>query len=159
MIFYPVGRSGQIVTFDHNVLEHFYSVRQITRSSQEAGGQLFGRILRREVRIEVATGPRSTDHRTRYSYRADRSAEQKEIDDMFVKGLHFVGDWHTHPEHVPHPSCIDTSNIKECFRKSHHNLNAFLLIIVGTATYPAGLYVGAANFNEVIELMPETRDL
>ena len=45
---------------------------------------------------------------------------------MHAKGLHFVGDWHTHPEAVPTPSSSDIRTIKEAVAKSRHHLHGFL---------------------------------
>jgi hypothetical protein len=58
-----------------------------------------------------ATGPRRTDRRTRTSSVPDRRAEQREIDDRFRRGLHFLGDWHTHPKNIPHPSGPDVASL------------------------------------------------
>jgi integrative and conjugative element protein (TIGR02256 family) len=93
--------------------------------------------------VEEATGPRPTDRRTRTSYVPDRAAEQREIDSRYAGGLHYVGDWHTHPEMFPSPSCLDIASISESVRKSIHALNGFVLMIVGQAEPPNGLFVSA----------------
>src|SRR3546814_8042190 len=76
------------------------------------------------------------DRRTRTSYIPDRRAEQAEIFDRHARGLHYVGDWHTHPERYPQPSSPDAQSIAECVAKSTHQLNGFVLIIVGQAEPP-----------------------
>lgn len=141
MIVYPIGDSGQALVLSDIVLEHLQSQRQIEPRSPEAGGQLFARFVAREIRIEEATGPHHTDKRGRTFYRPDRRAERKEIQDRYKSGLHYVGDWHTHPSTRPVPSSTDLRNIKECFLRSRHELNGFVLIIVGTAPAPEGLRV------------------
>lgn len=60
---------------------------------------------------------------------------------MFAHGLHYVGDWHTHPEDNPWPSPTDLDSIVDCVRRSRHELAGFLLVIVGRLDPPAGLYV------------------
>lgn len=60
---------------------------------------------------------------------------------MHRRGFHFIGDWHTHPERVPHPSQSDVRSIREAFRQSKHHLNGFLLLIAGTVPFPAGLFL------------------
>ena len=75
---------------------------------------------------------------------------------MFRSDLNYVGDWHTHPEEYPRPSATDLASINETFRKSTHNLSAFLLVIAGTSTNPEGLYVAVSNGTEVVPLQ---RDL
>ena len=56
-------------------------------------------------------------------------------------GLHYVSDWHTHPEPVPRPSPLDAVSIAECVKKSRHLLNGFVLVVVGQAEPPVGLHV------------------
>ncbi len=100
-------------------------------------------VLRRikSLRFAIGTGPRATDRRSRLSYIPDRGAERQEIAEFFEQGLHFVGDWHSHPERHPVPSGVDDKNIAECVRKSDHGLNGFLLVIVGTWLPPGGWHV------------------
>ncbi|MGX7705590.1 Mov34/MPN/PAD-1 family protein [Methylobacterium sp. Gmos1] len=141
MIAYPIGASGQTLIFSDQVLRHFERHRQVNRSHNEAGGQIFARINGNEINVIDATGPRLTDRRTRTSFVPDRYAEQVEIDERFVRGLHFVGDWHTHPEDQPSPSAIDLRSTAEGVRLSKHCLNAFVLVIVGRSRFPYGLHI------------------
>jgi integrative and conjugative element protein (TIGR02256 family) len=60
---------------------------------------------------------------------------------MHRKGLHFVGDWHTHPEAVPTPSASDIRTIEEAVAKSPHHLHGFLMIVVGSGDFPIALHV------------------
>lgn len=145
MIEYTLSDSGSLLVFEERVVEHFAYYRQIERDSREAGGQLFASIDNRNVRLERATGPRASDHRgTRY-FIPDRSAERREIEQLFEQGLFYVGDWHTHAEPHPRPSIIDISSSQDTFRKSRHRLAGFVLAIVGTSPLPAGLFVGIVN--------------
>jgi integrative and conjugative element protein (TIGR02256 family) len=64
-----------------------------------------------------------------------------EIKSCFSDGLHFVGDWHTHPEGEPTPSSVDIKSMEDCFKKSSHQLEAFMMVIVGQAKFPKGLWV------------------
>jgi integrative and conjugative element protein (TIGR02256 family) len=141
VIDYPLGESGQILVFSDVVIEHFKSHRQIRAWDREAGGQLFARIDGARIIVVEATGPRRGDHRTRTLYVPDRKAERFEIEDRFRLGLHFVGDWHTHPEKIPHPSDRDMKSIGESVLKSSHNLNGFVLAVVGTSNVPDCLSV------------------
>jgi integrative and conjugative element protein (TIGR02256 family) len=136
-----IGQSGQTLVISDDVLGHFEAHRQRRFFDKEAGGQLFARLEDQAVLIEEATGPRPSDVRRRTSYAADRAAEQAEIEERFARGLHFVGDWHTHPERRPTPSPQDAESIAEAFRLSRHGLNGFVLIIVGQDRPPDGLHV------------------
>jgi integrative and conjugative element protein (TIGR02256 family) len=71
----------------------------------------------------------------------DRWAEQREIDERFSKGLHFIGDWHTHPEDRPQPSPIDINSTGDGVRRSRHSLRGFVMVIVGRIDFPDGLHV------------------
>lgn len=136
----PLGDSGELVILKDAVLEHFRRHQQLRKRDTEAGGQLFGRIQGETITIEEATGPRRSDIRSRYSYIPDRKAEQREINERFSSALHFIGDWHTHPEPISHPSTTDMDNMRECVKKSRRAVSGFLLIIVGTAPLPCGLH-------------------
>ena len=141
MLEYPIGRSCEVLVLSDEVVRKFRRYRQKRWYQREAGGQLFARLSPSRIVIEEATGPRRTDRRTRTSYVPDRAAEQREIDGRHAEGLHFVGDWHTHPEKHPRPSGLDVASISESVRKSTHALNGFLLVIVGQAEPPSGLLV------------------
>lgn len=138
---YPIGNSGQVLVVPEEIVRKFRQYRQKRWYQREAGGQLFARLSLPRIVIEEATGPRDTDRRTRTSYVPDRAAEQREIDSRHPEGLHYVGDWHTHPEALPGPSALDIASISDSVRKSTHALNGFLLVIVGQAEPPRGLLV------------------
>lgn len=141
MIEYPIGFSGQTLVFTDQVVGTFSKHRQLRFWQREAGGQLFGRIRGPRIEVVEATGPRRTDRRTRTSYVPDRRAEQREIDDRFGRGLHFIGDWHTHPENIPRPSDPDVASLDDTVRRSVHGMLAFVLVVVGRRPAPEGLHV------------------
>lgn len=141
-IVFKENRTGVTVIFSAEVVEHFCHHRQIERN-YEVGGQLFAHFLPAgEVQIDKVTGPRKTDIKLRNFFKPNKRVEQQEIDSFFGDGVHYVGDWHTHPEAYPTPSSEDLHNIGNIFRKSRHSLSHFLLVIVGQAEAPEGLYVG-----------------
>lgn len=105
--------------------------------------------------LEKATGPRASDRRSRNLFIPDRRKEQKEIYEMHRKGLHFIGDWHTHPEPVPSPSQSDLHSIREAFSKSMHNLNGFLMIVVGADDFPKALHISLHNATAGLRLVPK----
>lgn len=131
-----------VVVFEVPVLLHFMNYRQAKCLSAEAGGQLFAVIDDPKIlRIVEATGPRPTDRRSMFGYRPDRAAEKVEIADRYARGLHFVGDWHTHPQSVPSPPGTDIESIEETVAHSKYDIPGFLLVIVGRLSFPGGLYV------------------
>jgi integrative and conjugative element protein (TIGR02256 family) len=142
---YPVVSSGQRIVFTETVLKRFAKFRQTKWWQREAGGQLFAQVALPEIVIVDATGPRRSDWRTRHSYRPNRRAEQREINERHPRGLHFIGDWHTHPEDLPVPSSRDEQSMHEVFTQSNHALNGFVLVIVGRLSFPQGLAVWLYN--------------
>jgi integrative and conjugative element protein (TIGR02256 family) len=118
----------------------------------EAGGQLFARFVAEAIIIDTATGPYRSDQRSRLSFVPDRVREQRDIIHWFRNGFHFIGNWHTHPEQYPRPSTVDIQNTAERFSKSEHELEAFVMIIIGTAPFPKGLYVGLINQTDIKRL-------
>jgi len=144
---YPIGESGQFLILEQNVLDHFVKWRQLDPKMSEAGGQLFGVVEGQSVKLTRATGPRNTDRRGRFFFIADRFAERREIRTLHKSGLHYLGDWHTHPQPVPKPSGTDLSSMADLFVRSKHDLNAFLMVIVGTAQFPKGLHVSLHETN------------
>ena len=140
MIAYEL-ETGERVAFDEEALLVFEQHRQSGRHQREAGGQLFGLVRDGLVEVVAATGPRRADWRTRFGFRPSRRAERREIKRMHELGLHYLGDWHTHPEPVPKASSLDLRSIGETARLSKHAAGPLLLVVVGTARPPDGLFV------------------
>lgn len=141
-LLYSMPHGWGSLSFSDEVLKHFEAHKQRTCLAREAGGQLFATFDDRSVMAVVdATGPRRTDKRSVFSYQPDRAAERIEIADRFERGLHFVGDWHTHRQRLPSPSEEDKQSILESVNQSSHDLVGFVLVIVGQAKFPEGLHV------------------
>jgi integrative and conjugative element protein (TIGR02256 family) len=149
---YLIGTSGQKLQFTPKVLAHFRRHQQRRFFEREAGGQLFATFANNEITIVEATGPRRSDRRSRYSYIPDRTEEQREIVERYPLGLHFVGDWHTHPECHACPSSTDLSSISDTVRKSRHSLNGFVLVVVGSSALPASMHVSVHDGDHEFEL-------
>jgi len=154
MLTFSVEGTTERLVLSDTVIEHFLANRQKRWYQKEAGGQLFATVSGGTISVIEATGPRRTDKRSRFSYVADREVERQEIREKYAKGLHYVGDWHTHPERIPKPSALDIHSIQECVNKSRHTLNAFVLIIVGHGELPNGLHVLINNGRDTKRLSP-----
>jgi len=156
MIQYIIGDSGQTLLLTDTVLTHFARYRQVAPLSREAGGQLFAKFVHNEIHLEHATGPRLTDRRSVTSFIPNRFVERREIKKHFKSGFHYVGDWHTHSEQSPTPSHTDIVTFQDMFSKSRHKLASFVMVIVGTAPPPAGLFVALCNDKGIHRLLPTT---
>lgn len=133
------------VLIEECVLEIFEEHKQLNDASLEAGGQLFAHFSDNTISISRATGIRDGDKRSRFFFIPNRLKERIEIKKHFKQNLHYVGDWHTHPQSKPIPSNTDIENITECFRLSKHDLKYFIMIVVGIDKFPNGLSVSLHN--------------
>lgn len=149
---YQVINSNQHIVIEPSVLAHLSSFRQLDSSKKEAGGQLFGRVVGESLAIQKATGPREQDFRSRFRFAPNRKLERIEIREMYAQDLHFVGDWHTHPQLIAEPSWTDIRSMKSLFIKSKHKLGGMVLIIAGQENAPSGLYVGLCNGEGCVKL-------
>jgi integrative and conjugative element protein (TIGR02256 family) len=152
VIVFDLGASGQRLILEAPVVEHLAAHRQLTPRHREAGGQLFASFSDDSIIIKEATGPWRSDRRTRTSYRPDRKAEQQEILERHRRGLHYVGDWHTHPSPRPSPSELDCQSIQASVRQSEHQLYGFVLVVVGTLRAPEGLHVSVNDRSRTFSL-------
>lgn len=141
-LLWALGQGGGTLTISAEALGTMLSFQQVSRGDKEAGGQLFAKFIGADVHILEATAPSQLDARGRFSFRPSRLLQRRQITESYARGLHFVGDWHTHPEVYPTPSREDIANMQDCFRRSIHELQAFFMIILGTAPPPEGCYVG-----------------
>jgi integrative and conjugative element protein (TIGR02256 family) len=143
------------VRVEKKVYDHIFSYRQTSVKSQEAGGQLFAVIDGASIILKLATGPHQKDIRTLFGFLPNRENEQKIINKQYSKGLHYVGDWHTHYEENPSPSFEDLNSMQESFLLSKHDLNWLILIIIGK-TKKNNFYIAVINNSDVFNLRRES---
>jgi len=142
---YSIPGSDQILFIELVVLEHLMLYQQLSDTDREAGGQLFGYFDQNTVVISVVTDPKPNDLRSRFSFIPNRRAERREIERMHSANLHFIGDWHTHPEPRPVPSSRDIRTMNDLFTRSTHQLGAMVMLIVGQEDPPMGLHVSICD--------------
>lgn len=158
MLRYSIVSGGPAIILTDDMLAVFDRYRQRSHRDKEAGGQLFAKFEGTETVIVDATVPSLLDRRNRTRFEPNQWLQQREIRAKRDQGLHFVGDWHSHPEAVPRPSYVDLHSMRECFACSMHDLRNFVLIVVGTAPAPTGLYVGLVG-SKIVRLRCETGSL
>lgn len=143
--------SSQRLVLSTGVVKHLQKHRQMT--GPEVGGQLFGSLTDGgTITVVLATGPRQQDSKNRFLFVPSRVHEKREIKAQFSVGLHFFGDWHTHPEPEPSPSTLDLESMKNCFAKSRHEHKSFIMIIVGYGDSKDWLWVSLHNEHSFIRL-------
>jgi integrative and conjugative element protein (TIGR02256 family) len=152
MLIFELPGNKQHLVFTNAVLSNISQYRQTHRKHPESGGQLFARITQKMVIVAAATGPHRKDNKHRFLFVPNKKRLNSEIQTFFAKGLHYVGDWHTHPQKHPEPSLLDLRSMKNCFKKSRHELEHFLLVIVGNTVIPDGIWVGLINDAHTINI-------
>lgn len=148
---------GPAIVLTDEALSAMHKYRQLDSAAKEAGGQLFAKFEGVDTLIVEATIPKILDKRSRYEFKPNRLLQRLEIYQRYRQGLHFIGDWHTHPEKNPSPSNIDINDMQECFHLSTHNLHAFVMVIIGTVPAPEGLYVALVRNRSIVHLTHETK--
>lgn len=137
---FSLPRSEQRLVLMPSVLETFSHFRQM-HGEPEGGGLLFAKFEFPIIRILSATKPHRTDVRWRTLFIPNRILQRRVVKGHFKEGLHFVGEWHTHPEPDPRPSNLDLRSMRDAFLKSTHELNYFVTIIIGNRPDKLALWV------------------
>lgn len=144
-------RSVQELVITGHVLEVLSEYRQ-GGADPEAGGLLFAEFSLPLIRIVEASRPHPSDKRWRTMFMPNRILQRRLIKTCFKKDWHFVGEWHTHPEPLPNPSYLDIESMADAYRKSRHELNHFIMVIVGNRVARLELWVSAHNTTDYFRL-------
>lgn len=147
-----IGQSARFVQtlrVEPALIKYVTQHRQLSGTSSEAGGQLFGIVNDREIRLVRATGPYRGDDRGRYHYRSDQLAAQRAIARQAKAGLLYLGEWHTHAEDHPKASMSDKDAMKKLLRNSKLNANSLLLLIVGRSSKLDGLNICSYGTSDI----------
>lgn len=131
---------GGTIKVDCAALATMKAYLQVDRHSAEAGGILIGRLISgsQDVVVDSATPPQPKDKRSRF--RIDRLdlKHQRLVDRAFTEtGGTYLGEWHTHPEAHPTPSCIDQRNWRRKGKEDTYYGDGLLFIILGTESMGA----------------------
>ncbi|MFM0137766.1 Mov34/MPN/PAD-1 family protein [Caballeronia grimmiae] len=132
-----------MLALDDDVLRMFRSRAHFdTRSSESVGQPYTPSLASRKVLIHTATVLRPK-HASRARVVIDKRVADSERAQMFEHGMHCAGVWHTHPEARPYPSADDIKLADDYAKAAARaGLAGIVFIIVGTAVFPEGLYVG-----------------
>lgn len=128
--------NGGVLEFGETALQHVLSHRQFTSDSAEAGGVLLGRLIRdsRDIVIDRAAGPSELDRRSRFSFFRARRPAQALVDEAWRESGQaaiYLGEWHTHPEDDPTPSCIDRKDWIRIVQRAQFEQPSLFFVIAG----------------------------
>ena len=143
--------NSELLLIDGEVVCYLSQKKQ-RRFQFEKGGILFAHFEDGKTIVSLATGPYKKDFRHPFQYQVHKESAQKDIENKFKQGLHYIGEWHTHPQKIPKPSLQDLDTIKSCYNHSKHELDFMVLIIVGQGKVPEGLWVGVSDGAELFRL-------
>lgn len=127
------------VVFEPKAFQTIRRYVQILPWTKEAGGQMFGRIDDSRIIVTEVTTPSTKDKRTRTSFVLDVPTANAEAAERFSRGLHYLGDWHTHPEDTPAPSKSDRENAGRMF-KAATGRSFLLMAIAGRKETWVGIF-------------------
>jgi integrative and conjugative element protein (TIGR02256 family) len=148
----PIEKSNQEIIICQDIFNDISKYIQ-EGNKPESGGLLFAEFYLPKIFVKKASMPNKTDYRSRHEFKPDQVMQQKTINVYFRKGLHYIGEWHTHPEKCPVPSVVDITSMQDTFIASRHELNYFLLIIVGNKISDGMFWIGLQNASKTIDLL------
>lgn len=116
--------------------------RQLNGADTEAGGLLLGRLIRdtHDVVVDTASPPSPEDRRSRFSFFRARNPAQRAVDRAWKESgqvVNYLGEWHSHPEDDPCPSCIDRRDWKKIVSRAAFEQDFLFFFIVGRVTVRA----------------------
>lgn len=128
---------GTVLLIDAVPLAMMLAFRQTKRRDREAGGVLLGRHLLGvpHIVVDEVTTPTKRDCRFLTFFKRSRAPHQRVIDERWASSsgtCQYLGEWHTHPEPVPHASSVDMTDWRRRLRNDIFDSTALLFVIVGT---------------------------
>lgn len=151
----PDGRKLLIRSESLKTMEKY---RQFKLNDTEAGGILIGRILfdSNDFIIDIVSEPMYSDIRKRSYFKRKSETHQAYFDAEWTVSdgrCFYLGEWHTHPERIPHPSKVDIKDWKRIMNLSFESDYLFF-IIVGTQETKA--WCAYRDKERIIDLRGET---
>lgn len=128
---------GSVLKIGAEALGVMLSFRQLAPADKEAGGILLGRhiIDSRDVVVDEVSVPMKGDKRSRCGFERSNKPHQKVIDERWRTSggtCQYLGEWHTHPEPVPHPSSVDVGDWKRRLKHDTVDSEISFFVVVGT---------------------------
>jgi integrative and conjugative element protein (TIGR02256 family) len=133
-----VRPNGGRIKLPAEVIASIVAYVQNDGQKPEGGGVILGRYIldTQDVVIDKISFPMPGDKATRTSFLRKKKSHQQVIDREWEFSNHtctYLGEWHTHPEPYPSPSCIDNINWKRKLKRDVVDSDSLFFLIVGTA--------------------------
>ena len=128
--------NGGLVKVTSTVHVRWSTFKQNTPDAFEAGGVLLGRRILHtdDIIIDNVTSPMSVDRRQRTRFFRSTTGHQEHIAQTWLESdgaINYLGEWHTHPETTPRPSCVDKWDWKRLVRAAEYEGDELFFFIVG----------------------------
>lgn len=125
-----------VVKVTRVVLELWSPHVQNSAEKPEAGGVLMGRRMlnTNDIIIDMVTTPMPGDRQKRFRFFRSKQAHQARINQIWQESkgaVNYIGEWHTHPEALPTPSCMDKLDWKRLVRSAQYDGEELFFFIVG----------------------------
>ena len=120
------------VLIEEKVLQVFARHRQLHQGAPESGGILLGYRRGSHLHVTEATAPLASDQASRTRFFRSAAPHQQAALARWRQSdgtIDYLGEWHTHPEHSPSPSTIDTGGWRRIWSKRK---TPMLFVIAGT---------------------------
>lgn len=127
------------VSFNADVVKEIEKYIQTNMHKNESGGLLLGYRHSNHFEITHITTPKILDFNNRFSFERKDIAHIKILKRLKKKdsNISYLGEWHTHPEAFPSPSCIDYTQWNLCRKNSSE---ALVFIIFGIYDFYVELF-------------------
>lgn len=130
--------NGGCLRISDSAVAAMHAHRQLLSDAPEAGGILLGRLIlnANDAVIDRATVPTPHDRQSRFRFFRSKRSANAMIDDAWRASnatTNYLGEWHTHPEDTPCPSCVDVRNWRRIHKRSKIEQDFLFFIIVGRA--------------------------
>ncbi len=152
---YRIKGAAWSLEFSAEVVAALALTVQRGRHSRESVGQLYtADTTSNPIRVDRMS--RLTPQWAGYSgVRLNMVAVKRERAEMYAKGLHCLGFWHTHPEPRPTPSHADITLAKEHAEASKGDFEGLVFAIVGTDPFPLGFSIWVHDGETMWRAEPE----
>lgn len=128
--------SGRMIKIEGHILDRIFQYRQTRIFQRESGGVIIGRELKStgNLIIEEVTEPMRLDKQSRFGFERKDPTHMDcfhKLYELSRATYGYFGEWHTHPEKMPHYSVIDKRNWIKLYKELPQK-HALYFMICGT---------------------------